>query len=768
MPNTHCIRRIAALLLAISAAFQGCGDPEPQLSGIPVDHSIPAATFAGSPACGECHQEEYRRWTGSHHQLAMQVASDGTVLADFDNGKFDYFGRITKFTRQSDDYLVNTEGADGELQDFRVAYTFGVSPLQQFLVEFPGGRLQALTTAWDSRPQAEGGQRWFHLYPEEYVGPGDSLHWTGLQQNWNYMCAECHSTDLQRNYELGADRFDSRWSEASVGCEACHGPGSTHIARVRSGRLQPDSGLAVTLDDSGGAVWRMNPETGIAERSVLPMKPASQPEACGRCHARRAPLAAHYEYGRPLLDTHLPALLDENLYYADGQIQDEVYEYGSFLQSRMYQAGVTCTDCHEPHSAVLKAAGAASSVCATCHLPARFATDDHQRHAADVIECVDCHMPARVYMGVDDRRDHSFRIPRPDLSIATGVPNACNDCHSDRDAAWAEAAVREWYGSDRRPHSAEAIHAGRARQPGANRLLLEVIDDSAMPGIARATSLTLLAAPFDEDTMQGIRSSLAAADGLLRLAALRSLEQVAPESRAALAGPLLADPLLAVRFQALNSLSTLRGILPQHQQELLRKVAREYIASQLAIADRPEALANLANLARDSGDLDKADDYYGLAISRDPRGVVARVNLADSYARQERHEEAEKLLRDGLAANDNAALHHALGLALARTQQYDPALSELETAASLDPANSRYAFVYAVALNSLGRAEEALAVLHTARERFPADFDIGATIVTLLRDLGRTEEARLEARELLRRFPQDPGATALLQSLGGG
>jgi len=261
---------------------------------------------------------------------------------------------------------------------------------------------------------------------------------------------------------------------------------------------------------------------------------------------------------------------------------------------------------------------------------------------------------------------------------------------------------------------------------------------------------------------------LAAADGLLRLAALRSLEQVAPESRAALAGPLLADPLRAVRFQALNSLSALRGSLPQHQPELLRKVEREYIVTQLAIADRPEALTNLANLARDSGDLDKADDYYRLAISRDPRGVVARVNLADSYARQERHEEAEKLLRDGLAVNDNAALHHALGLALARTQQYYAALDALETAALLEPANSRYAFVHAVALNSLGHSEEALAVLRTARERFPADFDIGATIVTLLRDLGRTEEARQEARELLRRFPQDPGATALLQSLGGG
>jgi tetratricopeptide (TPR) repeat protein len=606
------------------------------------------------------------------------------------------------------------------------------------------------------------------LYPDDDIAADDSLHWTGLQQNWNYMCAECHSTGLQRNYDLPANRFDSRWSEISVGCEACHGPGSTHIALAQAGRLQQDSGFATLLDDSQGTVWRMNAETGVAERSILPMSPPRQPEACGQCHSRRAPMAAHYEYGKPLLDTHLPALLEENLYFADGQIQDEVYEYASFLQSRMYQAGVSCSDCHDPHSAALKTSGAVSSVCSTCHLPARFATDEHQRHAATLIECVDCHMPSRVYMGVDDRRDHSFRVPRPDLSVATGSPNACNNCHDNKDAAWAEAAIRAWFGDDHRPHFATALLAGRTRQAGANRLLLDVIGDPAMAGIARATALTLLAPPFDERAMQSIQGAITSADALLRFAALSSLDNAPPEYRAELAGPVLGDSILSLRFEAMHTLSTLRGSLPLQQQELLRGVEREYIASQLSIADRPEALTNLADLARDAGDSQKADAYYRLAVSREPRGVVARVNLADSYAQQQRHDEAERLLRDGIAMNgDNAALHHALGLALARTQRYEDALDELKTASSLDPENSRFIFVYAIALNSLGRAEEALLVLRGGREQFPADFDIGSTLVTLLRDLGRTEEARLEARDLLTRFPQDPNAMALLQSLGG-
>ena len=379
MQLNHCHRRIAAASLAVAALLQACGDPDPKIREHPADDPVPAASFAGSTACGACHEPEYRLWQGSHHQLAMQPADDTTVLADFDDSEFSYFGKPSRFTRDGSDFRVTTDNADGELQDFRVAWTFGVSPLQQYLIGFPDGRLQSLTIAWDARPSAAGGQRWFHLYPDEYIGPADSLHWTGVQQNWNYMCAECHSTDLQRNYDLDGNRFDSRWSEVSVGCEACHGPGSGHIAQARSGQWQEDAGIVAPLDDADGAVWQMNPETGIAERSVLPMAPARQPEACGRCHARRAPLAAQYEYGKPLLDTHLPALLDEGLYHADGQILDEVYEYGSFLQSRMHARGVTCGDCHEPHGGKLRAPSP-DAVCLACHAADRFAATTHHLH----------------------------------------------------------------------------------------------------------------------------------------------------------------------------------------------------------------------------------------------------------------------------------------------------------------------------------------------------------------------------------------------------
>lgn len=754
----------ASLLLA------GCGKDERNES-VPVTAATPSPPgFIGSETCGGCHEAEFKSWSGSYHDLAMQHATPQTVLGDFDNAEFAAFGITTRFFRDGDERLVNTDNARGEMQDFRIAYTFGVYPLQQYLVEFPDGRLQALSIAWDSRPEADGGQRWFHLYGDEPVTHDDPLHWTATSQNWNYMCAECHSTDLSRDYDLASDTFESRWSEINVGCEACHGPGSRHVSNAQAGYKESDSGLLVDLDDRQGSTWVMNPQTGIASRSPAAMAPPTQPEACGRCHSRRAPMAAEYRYGKPLLDTHLPALLDDGLYFADGQIHDEVYVYGSFLQSRMYQAGVSCSDCHDPHSTALKVAGKPSNVCATCHLPATFATEEHQHHPADVVECVDCHMASRAYMVVDPRRDHSFRIPRPDLGIETGSPNACNQCHSGESAEWAGAAIDDWFGTDRAAHFAVAIHAGRTARAGANTELSRVIRNEAMPGIARATALTLLQPPFGETELSVVRQAIASPDAWIRLAAVRAAAAIPPEERQGWIEPLLADPVLTVRFEALNVLSPQREMLAPPQRQTLRSVEQEYIESQLAVTDRPDALVNLANLARDSGELAKAAEYYRLALRRHPRNLAARINLADSLSRQQRDDAAADLLREGIGItteSDSAALHHALGLTLARRQQYDDALTELQKAAMLEPATSRYTYVYAIALNSVDRGDEALNVLAAARETFPGNFDIAWGLATLSRDRGRLVDARRIAVEMLAQFPQNQDVMALLQSMQG-
>jgi Flp pilus assembly protein TadD len=747
-------RFFSIVLLSLAAA---CDPPPAPAQPAPL-------AFSGSQTCRECHAPQFELWQQSHHALAMQEASPETVLGDFSGVDFEYFDVHSTFFTRDGNYRVLTDNADGELEEFTVKYTFGVTPLQQYLVEMPNGRMQALPIAWDTRSSREGGQRWFHLYPGEFIAHDDVLHWTGREQNWNYMCAECHSTDLQKNYNVDSDSFATTWAEINVGCEACHGPASRHVAHARSG--SGSTGLTVDLDDSGRSVWQMNVVTGIAARSELLMRPPQQPDACGRCHARRSVTTGNYEFGRPLHDTHAPALLEPFLYYPDGQILEEVYVYGSFLQSRMYQAGVTCSDCHDPHSARLKTDGAASEICSTCHLPNIFSSADHHKHEAGDVACVDCHMVSRTYMGVDGRRDHSFRIPRPDLTLATGSPNACNQCHEDRDSRWALTAINAWYGDDRQAHYAEAIQAGRSGSPAARELLIRAISNSDYPGIARATALTLLRPPYSAEIATEIRRNLSNPDSLIRRAALTALSGAAPELVVGLGALLLTDPVRTVRIEAARIISPFQSSLPGQHLPAFQRASEERIAAQMAIAERPEAHMNLGNVYLESGDVPEAEAAFRMALRLEPRAAAARVNLAELYARTGRVGDAQTLLRDGLALDaDEAVLHHALGLLLVRENQRDAALAELALAAGLQPDEPRFVYVHAVALNSQQRPAEAIALLHDATNRFPADFDIHWALATMLRDQGRLEEAREVATTLSVLYPQVEGVQNLLQSL---
>src|SRR5262245_30704168 len=370
----------------------------------------------------------------------MDHATETSVLGDFKDASFDYYGVHSRFFRKDGKFMVTTDGPDGKLADFEIKYTFGVDPLQQYLVEFPDGRLQALSLAWDARAKDQGGQRWFHLYPNEKIGHADYLHWTKLNQNWNFMCAECHSTGVRKNYDAAKDSFATSWAEITVGCESCHGQGSAHVAWAKSRKSwwpfgksdDPAMGLLVRFDDRTGVSWSPDPVTANPHRSVPPEKLRKEVETCGLCHARRGQFSESWVPGSWLSDTHAVAALSPGLYSADGQMLDEVYNYGSFKQSKMFAAGVTCGDCHDPHNAELRVPG--DGVCLQCHAPAKYETAAHSHHEGvnPAIGCASCHMPARKYMVVDTRHDHSFRIPRPDISVKLGTPNACTDCHADK------------------------------------------------------------------------------------------------------------------------------------------------------------------------------------------------------------------------------------------------------------------------------------------------------------------------------------------------
>jgi len=689
------------------------------------------AHYVGGAVCAECHAKEQAAWRGSDHDLAMQVADEKAVLGDFANARFKYAGTTTTFSRRDGKYVVTTDGPDGKLHDYEIKYAFGVHPLQQYLIEMPGGRMQALSIAWDSRPKGQGGQRWFHLYPGQNIKAGDWLHWTSAGQNWNFTCAECHSTNLRKNFDAATGTYKTTWSELNVACEACHGPGSNHVTWAKKGAdwlaLEANKGLVVALDERRGVTWLPVAETGNAKRSV-PRQDAREIDMCARCHGRASRLSDAYVHGKPPLDTHRLARLDDGLYWNDGQMRDEVYNWGSFVQSEMYTQGVTCSDCHDPHSLKLRKPG--NLVCAQCHQPAKYDTTKHTHHADGTpgAACASCHMPTTTYMVVDPRHDHGMRIPRPDVSAKIGTPNACNNCHAKKSARWAADTIHQWTGKEPESfqHFAEALHAGSTGAPAARGALLTLLDDRKQPALARASAIDRLGRYLTPVAVDAISRALNDPDAIVRLAAVEALGGADTPTRQRYLPRMLDDPVRSVRIEAARALvgAPEQG-LPASQRDVFAKVLAEYIAVQTYNADRPEGRMNLGNLYAQRRDVGGAIEEYRKAIAIDPTFVAAYANLADLYRAGGVDGEAEKALREGLARNPReAVLHHALGLTLVRQKRNAEGLQELRSAALLAPTSGRYAYVYAVALNSGGRTAEAIAVLKAALARQPYDRDV--------------------------------------------
>lgn len=681
------------------------------------------ATYVGRQACVGCHAKESAAWVGSHHDRALEIPSSETVLGNFNNAQFSYNGVSTTFTRKGADYFVRTDGPDGTLRDYRVAYTIGVYPLQQYLIAMEDGRVQALSICWDARPKAEGGQRWFHLYPQEQIDFRDVLHWTGPAQNWNFMCAECHSTDVRKGYDATANRFDTRWAEIDVSCEACHGPGSTHVAAAQRAATP-----ASQANSTVGAEWVFDPGASIA-RLARPRAGANEVETCGRCHARRSQISEGYRPDEPMAQSHIVALLDEGLYEADGQILDEVYEYGSFLQSRMFASGVVCSDCHEPHSGRLRAEG--NAVCAGCHQASTFDQPAHHYHAAGSAgaRCVSCHMPARTYMQVDRRHDHSFRVPRPDLSVSLNTPNTCTGCHQDRPAAWAAGTIVKWFGPTRSrgPAYATVLSAGRTYSAGADGQLMKAIADAKLPGIVRASAVSLLERVLSQRAGGTVEQALRDLDPLVRRAAVALLPAWEPRERWRLGAPLLQDPMRTVRLGAVDALAEASVAVPLSTSEraVFDQAVAEYRGVQAFNADRAEAWLNLGALEARLGNFAAAESAYQRAIKVQPSFLPPYVNLADVYRAQSRDADGERVLRTALERSpDNADVHQALGLLLVRQRRLADAVTVLAKASELAPGNPHYAYVYAIALDSTGQVAKALSVLEAAQRKFTGDRQI--------------------------------------------
>jgi len=590
------------------------------------------ADYVGGTKCAQCHATQTHRWEGSDHALAMQLATPDTVLGNFDNASFTHFGVTSRMFRQGDKFFVETEGqTPGKLETFQVKFTFGVRPLQQYMVEFPDGRVQVLPLCWDVKDK-----RWFHIYPDEPIKAGDPLHWTGFAQTWNHMCAECHSTDVHKNYNVAQNTYHTTYNEINVSCEACHGPGSLHVE----------------IAESRHVFWDRNYGYGLPDLKSKDSK--VELESCARCHANHGVIHAGFSPGDSYHDYYRLGILDEARYHPDGQILDEVYEFGSFQQSLMYRKGVKCSDCHDPHTTKIKAQG--NALCTRCHMAAKYDSPTHHHHpeTSTGAKCVECHMPTKTYMVVDVRRDHNFRIPRPDLSDKLKSPNACTGCHrhNDKTNDWAADLIRAWYGPKRRddPHYGETIQGGREAKATAEAPLVTLAKSPDAGPIVRATAVALLGQYGGANALAAIERACDDKEPLVRAAAVSSLR---PRKLKEKAIKLLQDPSRVVRFEAFHQLMYIAGQIgfnefSPDEKFRLAEARDEYVAGLAVAADTSRTQLELGNVAEVFGDLDRAAVHYAQAIRLVPSDVGARQRLANLALRQREPDEAIKLAQAAL------------------------------------------------------------------------------------------------------------------------
>ncbi len=703
-----------------------------------------ADSYVGSKQCASCHAQAYESWKESHHYQAMLPANEENVLGDFSDQEFEYAGITSRFFRKDGKYFVATDNDKGQLQVFEITYTFGFFPLQQYLVPFPDGRYQALNIVWDSRTKSMGGQRWIHLYPVDPVTHDDIVHWTGAFQNWNSRCAVCHSTGLEKNYSSATNRYETSWKEINVACEACHGPASSHLEWAGGDRQAADKGFAFSLDDRGA----FGPTNGASTRTFSRLdgnRPTVQVETCAACHSRRSELA-EFHAGRLFSDQYRLSPLEPGLYFPDGQINDEVYVYGSFLQSKMQQAGVVCTNCHDAHSNAVRADN--NQLCTQCHINTVYDRPEHHRHeqSGQGSSCVNCHMPVKTYMVIDDRHDHSFRVPEPRLTLELGIPNTCNQCHQDKNAQWALDALESWdVTANIRASHAVVLNTAWSGVSTSLPGLLALVSDPANASMIRSSAITATRNFPWQESQATTQALLESGDSLLRTSAVHSMDGVPVAQRYAMLRDSITDSSKSVRMAVARQLSSLSADqLPGSSAAELKALFQEYLEAMNRNADMPEELMNLALFYSASGDPLAAEKAYRSALKISPNFIPAMLNLADLYRASGMDQQAEPLLSGALAlAPDEAQTNHAMGLLLVRQGKLAKALPYLQTSAQIAPQNVRYSYVHAVALWETGSQKQAVEELELTLSRHPGNQEIASALASYYQQLGKEEKLKL-------------------------
>ena len=721
--------------------------------------------YTSRASCVECHKKENDLWVGSHHDMAMDTASEKSVLGNFNNYEFKHNGLTHRMFRKDGKYYLNTQGPGGKFADYQVAYTFGFTPLQQYLVPFEGGKLQCLPIAWDTEKK-----KWFHLGDTVYKGqdikPDNWLYWTNQAQNWNGMCADCHTTNLKKNYSPETDSFKTTWSEIDVSCEACHGPASAHIewAKLPEGSRPMDvnTGLVVKTRN-------------LDNKELL--------NVCARCHSRRAIMSDYDNNNGDLLNYMIPQLITPPIYHADGQILDEDYEYASFTQSKMFEKAIKCSDCHDSHS--VKTLKTDNQLCLKCHRPDIYDSPSHHFHkmAPEVgkklinrgkpeylqgtgSQCVNCHMVGKFYMGNDYRRDHSFRIPRPDLTISIKTPNACNDCHTDKTVAWSQSFIEKWYGAKKRPHYGETFTAAARNDTKAIQTLVLYAGNELFPLMVRATAVTLLANFDDSLSKITIEKALGDPASLVRHSAINGFRPEEVKSFEKIITPLLNDPVRGIRVEAAIRLSEVsENQLSAPVIKARKEALQEYKDVNLYTSDFPGGRYNLGIMYANTGDLEKAAESYRAALRIDNLFYMAKVNLATVYNQQGKNDEAEKLLREVLVENPRINdVNYSLALLLAEKGNIPESRKYFLKAAELMPEQSRILYNLGLLENSQGNSTLAEDYLLKALNKEPDSYDFLFALCTFNLEHKQNRKAAEYAKRLVEKYPDNPVGKQLLKA----
>lgn len=703
--------------------------------------------FVGDETCASCHSNEAADWQGSHHDYAMKEASEQSVRGDFDDATFTHQGDTYRFFRQDSLFMVEAPGPDGGSVQYEITHTFGWTPLQQYLIDFGKGKLQALNIAWDTEKE-----QWFAMNQEEDIQHDDWLHWSGGAMNWNTMCADCHSTNLEQNYIAEADSFHTTWSSINVSCEACHGPGKAHVDFVQSEEVEQ------------ATIERIRQDLQLTENTPQ----TEQIDQCAQCHALREDLTDRYDHTGNFLDHYNLILPHPEAYFSDGQIKGEVYVYGSFLQSKMFDEKVKCNDCHDPHSLELKANVTDNSLCMQCHEP-RYNTVEHYNHKVntEASQCINCHMPGRYYMEVDFRRDHSFRVPRPDLSARFDTPNACNDCHEDQSAEWAADAIEQWYGPERPNHFSEIL--AQADEVGEEALpeLRQLIADTVQPDIARATAVWYAGQFPNQRSLDLLKQTLDDESPLVRNSTVRALASFPANLKNPALQEALDDSIRAVRIAAADGLAEFSAAdmsfnMKQPFNEALQEYKKYLDVSQYF----PQGQMNRGHFFEQQGQLDRAAEAYEKALEKDPYFNPARVNLAYLYNRQGNNEEAEELLKTVIDQEpEYSPAYYSLALLLAEGNRLEKAQPYFQKASELMPENARAHYNWAISLQQLGEPEQAEQAYLQAIELMPENPDYRYGISTLYVQQEQYRQAVPHVEKLLELQPNNTQFQQLQQML---